>query len=216
MIYLDSAILEEAKAAVAMGWVRGITTNPTLLQKSDRTPEACLQQLAAICPGELYYQLCATDFEAMVTEAHRAEEIIGDRLVLKIPATELGFRVTAHLSDKIPCSVTAIYSPIQAAIASEAGAKYAIAYVNRATRLLGDGLALVEQMSQILRQSQTEILAASIKSPEEAAATLRAGAHHLTVPLDILRQMSEHQLSSETVAEFSSQGTGIAIIEQHR
>lgn len=213
MIYLDSAILEEAQAAVEMGWVKGITTNPTLLNKSDRTPEACLQQLAAICPGELYYQLCATDFESMVTEAHRAEEIIGDRLVLKIPATGLGFRLTAHLANRMACSVTAIYSPIQAAIASEAGAKYAIAYVNRATRLLGDGLALVEQMSQILRHSQTEILAASIKSPEEAAATLRAGAHHLTVPLNILHEMSEHQLSSETVAEFSAKGTGIAIIE---
>ena len=45
MIYLDSAILEEARTAVAMGWVRGITTNPTLLGKSDRPAEECLQQL---------------------------------------------------------------------------------------------------------------------------------------------------------------------------
>ena len=211
MIYLDSAILEEALAAVAMGWVRGITTNPTLLSKSDRPAEECLQQLAGICPGELYYQLCATDFETMVREAHRAAEIVGDKLVLKIPATELGFRATAYLSKNIACSVTAIYSPAQAAIASEAGAKYAIAYVNRATRLLGDGLALVTQMSEILNNSQTEILAASIKSPAEAAATLRAGAHHLTVPLNILRAMTENELSNQTVTEFSANGIGITV-----
>ena len=66
-----------------MGWVRGITTNPTLLGKSDRSFEECLQQLAAICPGELYYQLCANDFEAMAREARRAAEIVGDKLVLK-------------------------------------------------------------------------------------------------------------------------------------
>ena len=214
MIYLDSAILEEAQAAVAMGWVRGITTNPTLLSKSDRSPEECLQQLAAICPGELYYQLCANDFEAMAREARRVAEIVGDKLVLKIPATELGFRATAHLSQKIACSVTAIYSPAQAAIASEAGAKYAIAYVNRATRLLGDGLALVAQMSEILHNSQTEILAASIKSPEEAA-TLTAGAHHLTVPLKILRAMTDNELSNQTVAGFSANGMGITI-DEHR
>ena len=209
MIYLDSAILEEAEAAVAMGWVKGITTNPTLLKKSPLAPAECLQQLSAICPGELYYQLCGNSFESMIKEGHEAAELVGDKLVLKIPATELGFRVTAHLASEIDCSVTAIYSPAQAAIASEAGAKYAIAYVNRATRLLGDGLALVRSMAEILKDSKTEILAASLKSPEEAAATLAAGAHHLTVPLNILQAMTTHELSTKTVAEFAEVGIGL-------
>ena len=209
MIYLDSALLEEAQAAVAMGWVKGITTNPTLLAKSPLSPAESLQQLSAICPGELYYQLCATDFEGMIEEGHQAAEIVGDKLVLKIPATELGFRVTAHLAPKIVCSVTAIYSPAQAAIALDAGAKYAIAYVNRATRLLGDGLALVQSMAEVLKNSKTEILAASIKSPPEAAATLAAGAHHLTVPLSILQAMTTHELSEKTVAEFAEAGIGL-------
>ena len=117
MIYLDSALIEEAQAAVAMGWVKGITTNPTLLNKSPLAPAECLQQLSTICPGELYYQLCATDFEGMVKEGHQAADLIGEKLVLKIPATELGFKVTAHLAPTIDCSVTAIYSPAQAAIA---------------------------------------------------------------------------------------------------
>lgn len=211
MIYLDSALLADAQAAIAMGWVKGITTNPTLLAKSGLPPAECLQQLSAICPGELYYQLCATNFADLVQEAHQAAEIVGEKLVLKIPATELGFRVTAHLSQDIACSVTAIYSPIQAKIASEAGAKYAIAYVNRATRLLGDGLELVRSMSQVLKTSKTEILAASIKSPQEAASTLIAGAHHLTVPLNILQSMTTDQLSTDTVAEFASNGTGISL-----
>ena len=211
MIYLDSAILEEAKAAVDMGWIKGITTNPTLLNKSNLSPEANLKQLAAISPGELYYQLCATDFKSMLTEARQATEIIGEQTVLKIPATELGFRVTAHLSTEIACSVTAIYSPAQAAIAAEAGAKYAIAYVNRATRLLGDGLALVREMSNVLQGTKTEILAASIKSPQEAADTLQAGAHHLTVPMSIIKAMTTHELSQKTVAEFLENGIGIQI-----
>ena len=210
MIYLDSAIIEEAQAAAAMGWVKGITTNPTILGKSELQPEDCLRQLTTICPGELYYQLCATNFADMVTEANQAREIIGNKLVLKIPATELGFKVTAYLSAEIDCSVTAIYSPAQAAIASEAGAKYAIAYVNRATRLLGDGLELVRSMADVLRDSKTQILAASLKSPEEAAATLQAGAHHLTVPMSILQAMTTNTLSEDTVAEFAKLGKGIA------
>jgi transaldolase len=209
MIYLDSAIIEEAKIAVKMGWVKGITTNPTLLKKSPLSPEETLTQLTAISPGELYYQLWATDFASMVAEAEQAANIVGNKLVLKIPATNLGFQVAAHLASKITCSVTAIYSPSQAAIAAEAGAKYAIVYVNRATKLLGDGLALVREMAQILQGSTTEILAASIKSPQEAAATLQAGAHHLTIPLDILQQMTTHDLSTKTVDEFKLNGIGI-------
>jgi len=57
--------------------------------------------------------------------------------------------------------VTAIYSPAQALVAREAGAKEAITYVNRATRLLGDGLALVREMATVLKDSKTEIIAAS-------------------------------------------------------
>lgn len=209
MIYLDSALVSEAQIATKWGWVKGITTNPTLLAKSDLPPETTLEKLAAISPGELYYQLIASDFEAMVLEGRRAFEIIGEKTVLKVPATSVGFEVVAYLSKEINCSVTAIYSPAQAAIAKEAGAKYAIAYVNRATRLLGDGLALVRDMADVLKGSNTEILAASLKSPQEAAAALQAGANHLTLPLTLLQAMTAHELSDRTIEEFDRNGIGI-------
>ncbi|MDJ0660179.1 MAG: transaldolase family protein [Crocosphaera sp.] len=211
MIYLDSAIIKDAEIAIKYGWVKGITTNPTLLAKTDISPEETLQKLAIISPGELYYQLTATDAETMIEEGEKAYELIGEKTVLKIPATTIGFQVTATLSPKIPCAVTAIYSSAQAAIAKETGAKYAIAYVNRATRLLGDGLALVKEMAKILQGSDTEILAASLKSPQEAASALEAGAHHLTIPLDILTAMTTHELSQKTVIEFNEKGQGISI-----
>lgn len=209
MIYLDSAIITEAQIAEKFRWVKGITTNPSLLAKSNLSPEKTLKQLTAISPGELYYQLTATDFHGMIAEGRQAFEIIGSKTVLKVPATEVGFQVVACLSKEIPCSVTAIYSAAQAAVACEAGAKYAIAYVNRATRLLGDGLKLVREMSAVLQGSGVEILAASLKSPEEAAAALQAGANHLTLPLNLLQAMTTHELSQKTVEEFNQQGRGI-------
>ncbi|MBE9117394.1 transaldolase [Lusitaniella coriacea LEGE 07157] len=202
-ILLDSAIIQEAQTVQTWGWVKGITTNPTILSKSDLSPRATLQQLATLSLGELYYQLTATDFEEMVKEGRKAYELIGEKTVLKVPATPVGFQVVAHLAPQIPCAVTAIYSPTQAAVAKEAGAKYAIAYVNRATRSLGDGIALVRSMADLLKGSSTEILAASIKSPEEAAATLLAGAHHLTLPFAILQALTVHDLSEKAVAEFA-------------
>lgn len=209
MIYLDSAIIGEAQTAEKLGWVKGITTNPILLAKSELSPEETLKQLAAIAPGELYYQLTASDVGGMLLEGQRAVHLIGEKTVLKVPATAAGFQVVARLSRQVPCAVTAIYSAAQAAVAREAGAKYAIAYVNRAQRLLGDGLALVRDMAAVLEGSDTEILAASLKSPAEAAGALAMGARHLTLPLAVLEAMAVHPLSEETVAEFDRNGIGI-------
>ena len=209
MIYLDSALVETAQHLPELGWVKGITTNPTLLAQSPQTPQETLQALARLSPGELYYQLMATAYEDMVAEGRFARELIGTQTVLKIPATPTGFRVLATLSGEITCSVTAIYHPVQAAIASEGGAKYAIAYVNRATRLLGDGIKLVNDMAKILQHSSTEILAASIKTPDEAAQALMAGADHLTLPWDILLAIAEHPLSEKTMVDFNHQGKGL-------
>ncbi|WP_341731160.1 transaldolase family protein [Microcoleus sp. EPA2] len=208
-IYVDTAIITEAQLASQWGWVGGITTNPTLLAKSNFSPAVTLQELAQIIPGELYYQLTASDFDGMVAEGKAAFELIGQQTVLKIPATIPGFQAVAHLSPEIPCAVTAIYSPSQAVVSAAAGAKYAIAYVNRATRLLGDGFALVRDMANVLKNTNTEILAASIKSPEEAVQTLLAGAHHLTLPLDVLQAIALHELSQQTVDEFAKNGRGI-------
>jgi transaldolase len=93
--------------------------------------------------------------------------------------------------------------------AALAGAKCAIAYVNRATRLLGDGFALVKDMANVLKQTNTEILVDRIKSPSEAVKTLLAGAHQKTLPFDVLQAMTVHELSQQTVDEFAKNGRGI-------
>ena len=209
-IYLDSAIFSEIEAASKFGWTKGVTTNPTLLAKSELSPETTLRKIALLTSGQVFYQLVATNFEDAITEGKRAYKMMGNLPVLKIPATTVGFQATARLHREVPCAVTAIYHPSQAAIAQAAGAKYAIVYVNRATRLLGDGPALVREVASVLAGSNTEILAASIKSSDEAVAALQAGAHHLTLPFAMLEAMTHHELSEKTVADFADSGTGIA------
>ena len=76
-IYLDTAIVAEAARASKFGWIAGITTNPTLLAKSELSPEETLKKLAQLIPGEVYYQLMASDFDGMVAEGKAAFESIG-------------------------------------------------------------------------------------------------------------------------------------------
>ncbi|MDR4496502.1 MAG: hypothetical protein MRK02_01020 [Candidatus Scalindua sp.] len=210
-IFLDTANIDHAKAAKEFGWVRGITTNPILLAKSENSVPDTLLQLAELNTGLLFYQLIASCVEEMLKEAHLAKEIVGDQLVLKIPPTEAGFQLIPLLPSETPCCITAVYSVAQAVVAREVGVCYIAVYVNRATRLLGNGLKLLADMASVLKGSHTQVLAASIKSPVEASTAILSGADHLTLPFQVLRTLTYHELSEDAVDQFNSNGSGIQL-----
>ena len=208
-IYLDSAKLDEARQAKNLGWVYGVTTNPTLMAKAGLTPEVVLKELASLDFHQVYYQLISNNLDDMAVEARKAQEFVKRGLILKIAPTENGFRFVAKYGEEFPCCVTAIFDPAQALVAREVGARYIAVYVNRATKQLGDGIALVKDLAKVLAGSQTEILAASLKSTKEAVDAFLAGAQHLTIPFDLLASLSTHPLSVQTVDQFNAEGVGI-------
>ena len=207
-IYLDSASASEVEAARSLGWVRGVTTNPLLLAGAGLDGQATLRGLARLNAGELFYQLVSPTLEEMLAEMRSAAEMVGSALVLKVPPTQAGFQFVSRCRE-FPCCVTAVYHPSQALIAAEVKARYVAVYVSRATRLLGDGLKLVREVADILKHSETEIIAASVKSSEEACAALSAGARHLTLPYKVLVSLIHHPLTEQTLAEFQSNGIGV-------
>ncbi|NQT62237.1 MAG: transaldolase [Candidatus Marinimicrobia bacterium] len=208
-IFIDSANLAQVKTALELGWVKGVTTNPLLLAQSDMEPSALFIALRKLNDGPIFYQLTSNTLETCIAEAHQVLELLEKQLVIKLPPTDLGFRLCSELSSRIPCCPTAIYSPAQALVAREAGAQYLAVYVNRATRLMGDGLKLVEDIAAILKDSQTKLLAASLKSPDEATLAFLAGAHHLTLPYLTLMEMSKHPLSEDAIKQFQTEGVGL-------
>jgi transaldolase len=211
-IFIDSALTREVEAARSLGWIRGVTTNPLLLAKTDRDARTVLSELARLEVGPLFYQLVSPTLEGMYEEMKQAAKLVGPALVLKVPPSQAGFKFVSQCGD-YPCCVTAVYSPAQALIAREAGASYVAVYVNRATRLMGDGIQLVRDVAEILAGSSTEIIAASVKSSEEACASLAAGAHHLTLPYEVLTGLITHPLSEQTMVEFQASGVGISYSE---
>jgi transaldolase len=207
-IFIDSALIVEVENARSLSWVRGVTTNPVLLAKAGGEARTVLASLAHLEMGPLFYQLVSPTLDGMCREMELAAKIVGPALVLKVPPTQVGFQFVDQCVD-FPCCVTAVYSPAQALVASEAKARYLAVYVNRATRLMGDGLRLVRDVAEVLRRSRTEIIAASIKSAEEACASLSAGAHHLTLPYEVIMELIKHPLTDQTLVEFQASGVGI-------
>ncbi len=210
-ILIDSAIISEVEEVARWGWVKSVTTNPTLLAKSESSPEETLLKLAELMPGQIFYQLKAETEDLMIKEAKAVKALLENQLVLKVPATENGFKVVSVLSPTIPCAVTALFNPAQALVAEAAGAQYIIIYYNRSLRLIENGEIFIRNTIDVLKGSNVSVLGASLKSSEEIVSAKLLGIEHLTVPYSVLKQMPYSDISEKTVKDFNSTGTGINI-----
>jgi len=206
-ILLDSASLEDAAAAAKLGFVRGMTTNPTLMARETKEPLAHLARLLETFPeGPICYQPTRSTWDEMNEQARTAVALAPDRIVAKLPATlEAITLATALKKDGIRCALMAVYSPAQALLAHEAGCVWVIPYVDRAARHSA-GAVVVEQAA-ILEQldSSTRILAASLKTAAQVVESILDGAHDITAPLDVLRGLPAHPLTESAVREFAEQ-----------
>lgn len=204
-LFLDSASPADAREAMDLGFIAGITTNPSLIAKTGRKPEDVIVELADICPGTVFYQLTAPTQSQREQEARR---ILAYRpnIALKIPMTTENLALAAKfVMEEVPVGMTATYSAGQTYLACEAGASYSIAYVNRSTRLQGDGLALVREMRAVAEacEGNTRIMVASLKSVGEVVKAVLAGAQDVTIPLALMKEMGVHPLSDQAIEEFA-------------
>jgi transaldolase len=203
-LFLDSANLEDARRASALGFVIGATTNPALLARAGHTDG--LQAIQALCPlfpGTVFHQLLGHSPDEMQAESLPFLEL-AENLGLKVPCTVNGLAFTAQVSARVTVAVTGVFTPAQAYLAAQAGAEYVIPYVNRVTRATGDGPGLVAQLAAILDPTECEILAAGIKSAAEAVDTLLAGAQHVSLPLEVILAMAGNPLTEQAVADFEA------------
>jgi transaldolase len=205
-ILLDSASLDEAAAAAALGFVRGITTNPALMARETREPLAHLEQLLQVFPeGPVCYQPTRPATTEMEREAREALALDPSRVVAKLPATLDAITLAARLRDEgYRCALTAVYSPAQALLAHEAGCAWVIPYVDRAARHAAGHV--VEELAAVLERvgSETRVLAASLKTSQQVTDAVLDGADDITAPLDVIRALPAHPLTESAVREFAA------------
>lgn len=205
-IFLDSAVVDEARQAKTLGFVKAVTTNPAHIAKTRRPGPDVLHDLLTVFDGPVFYQATAETVEARTAQIWEAHTLGSGRVVIKLPATTENYTIVSQLaSTGIRFCVTAACSAMQAYLAAEAGAAFVAPYVNRLTQQLGDGLAVVRDMAAMLRGTETRVLAASLKSVDQVAAALTAGAHDVTMPMDLILALGEHPLTHQAIAEFAAQ-----------
>jgi transaldolase len=205
-IFLDSGSIEDAEIAEEMGIVTGITTNPILLAREPRSPLDQLAELLRVFRKPILFQPGTPDVPQAVKELEAARKLDSDRVFPKLPARLDFVRLAADFrAQGVPVALTAVYTPGQALVAAAAGVDWVIPYVNRAKRLAEGGEGLVSDLAAVLAaaSSRTRILAASIKSVEEAVQAILDGSHAISVSLEVLQALDQHALTDSAIEEFA-------------
>lgn len=203
-IFIDTANFDEIKAAYEMGFIAGVTTNPSLIVKEKRDLKEVIKQIAELVDGPVSAEVIATTAPEMVKEAHELVKL-GKNVVIKVPMTEEGLKAVSVLhKEGIKTNVTLIFSANQALLAARAGATFVSPFVGRIDDMSMDGITLIEDIAEIfiIHDIKAEIIAASVRTPMHMTQCAKAGAHIATVPYKVLTASMKHPLTDAGLARF--------------
>jgi transaldolase len=202
--FIDTANAGEIRKGLEMGLVDGVTTNPTLLAKEKKDPDATIREILSLVPGPVSLEVLSTQADGMVAEARKLASL-GSQVVVKIPMTEEGMKAVRALSqEKIRTNVTLIFQPLQALIAAKAGASYVSPFVGRLDDISTPGMEVVEQTIAIYGNYgiDTEIIVASVRNPLHVLHAAMMGADIATIPFNVLKQLMAHPLTDIGIERF--------------
>lgn len=206
---LDTADLEAVKQLDELLTIDGVTTNPSIITKSGKTPEQVIKDFVEYLRPEqkFFVQVVSTDYEQMLEEARYICSLRPKNTYVKIPVTHNGYKAIKQLkSEGLGVLATAIYSADEAFLAAMNGADYLAPYVNRMCNY-GDGIGQVLDLLQMLETQgfeNTKVLAASFKNVEQVHALIAAGIQSVTVPPKVVFNMINHPGTQIAVNEFST------------
>jgi transaldolase len=187
-----------------MGLLDGITTNPSLIAKSGRQFKDVIKEICGVVPGPVSAEVASVDFDTMMKEAHVLAKL-ADNVVVKVPLTVDGLRACKALNGEgIKTNVTLCFSPNQALLAAKCGATYISPFLGRLDDINLDGVELIEQIRQIYDNYSftTQILAASIRTPNHVTQVALAGADVATIPPAVIYKLADHPLTKSGLEAF--------------
>ena len=214
-IYVDSAEAGAIRAALASGFVYGVTTNPTLLRRAG-VRAAAVPDLARLAveegARELHLQVYAADTAGILADAAFLHGLDPARVVVKIPATAPGYAAAGQLARQgVRVTLTAVYTVRQAVLAGGAGAAYIAVYLGRMRDAGVDAEGLVGQMQRALNTAgdRVEILAASIRDPAEVETLAGLGVATATLPPAILARLLDSPATDAAAAAFADDASAL-------
>lgn len=206
-LYLDSADINEIKEVSKLGFITGLTTTPTFMHRHGITDvDSAIVELSKLVEV-LQIEALGSNAEEIVKEAYRQESLGLDRskTVYKIPISMEGIKACKMLvDDGFFVNIHLVYTLQQAYMAMQAGATYVCPLVGRLQDQGHDALTLVEQCVGAVNyyKYSTKIMFSSVRSVEHVRNAINIGVHTITVPWNIMKQLTENNFTKIGTQQF--------------
>ena len=188
-IFLDSAITTDIEDRLSTEIIDGVTTNPTLIKKSNEDPDVVYKELYDMRVKDISIEVRGETAQELAANGILYGRRFGDVATIKLPCTVEGIKACKKLTILgHKTNMTLVFSVSQAILCALAGATYVSPFVGRLDQIGENGIDLIRDISRVycVEGVKTQILAASIRSPKQAEDAFLAGAHICTLPVKYL------------------------------
>ncbi len=202
--FIDTANIDEIKKGVEMGLVDGVTTNPSLVAREDKPFEEIITEICKIVDGPISAEVVSMEAAGMIEEAKKLAAI-DEKIVIKIPMIVEGIKAVKKLTaEGIKTNVTLLFSAAQALLAAKAGATFVSPFVGRLDDIGAPSMDLISDIVTIYDNYgyQSEIIVASVRSPQHVLDAALIGADIATIPLKVITQLAKHPLTDIGISQF--------------
>jgi len=205
-LFLDTANLDEIRAIKKWGVLSGVTTNPSLLAKEGKDWELQMKEVCAEVDGDVSLETTSEDADEIFEEGVKLASV-APNAVVKVAMTPAGLEAGTRLVGQgIPINVTLTFSPAQAILAAEIGARYVSPFLGRLDDIAADGMHVLNEICDIfdIQGYETRVLASSLRHPMHVVEAARAGADVATMPYDVFTKLVKHPLTESGLEKFLS------------
>jgi len=206
--FLDTANIEQIKEAKDMGMLDGVTTNPSLVLKENKSEHELYSEIIEICKGKpVSLETTSNDTDVIVKQGQEFVNTYGKDVYVKVANTKEGLKAVRILFDSgINCNVTLTFSASQYLLAAKAGARVVSPFIGRLDDISLDGMTLIQDIEKIRRnykfENQAETLVSSIRHPVHVVQAAVMGAPLATMPFKVLNMLFKHPLTDSGFATF--------------
>lgn len=215
-LFLDTANLKEIKEGSGWGFLKGVTTNPSLIAKEGRKQKDIISEIVKRIDGPISAEVTAEKSEERISQGKELYKIDPKHIVIKLPITMDGLKACSVLhSLSIPTNLTLCFSLSQALLSREAGASYVSPFLGRLDDNGWDSAKLIEDIVTLKKNYgyKTKIICASIRSVRHVELCALAGADIATVPYKVMVRLVHHPLTDAGLVSFEKAAAETAKIK---
>ena len=208
--FLDSAHVHEIEYALKMWNLDGVTTNPRHVQASGKPFLQVIREIGQLFEGtqkpiSVEVNPHYTEYTDMVAEGQKLAALCPN-FVIKLPATEAGFKAVSVLKEKgIRSNLTLVFSPVQALQAMRMGAAFVSPFIGWKESNGEDTISFIQEIAAIRDgyAFDTEIIVAAVRNGRQIVEAGLAQADIVTAGLDVFKEAFDHPYTHVGLKKFA-------------